>query len=367
MNRKIVFAFMILAAGVICTGCDGSSLDELVPVRDLSYNRIEKNTALVVRGDITPAFDKPLELVGYEEKRYRENSDEFEALEEALKLKIKSVNCQVGEQVKKGDVLVSFTSEELDRQIKDKEEEKRLAKLELEHIKKLAKLDTSSDYSGRITGIKQQIKICDLYIQDINDKYGEINIICEEDGAVRYINPSLYDGYVVTNNDLIIVSRDAGYYEAKVDDTVSFDPEKTYEAGSGAAKYELRVMDDALENNDENNNNGNNNDANDKNEGDTDGDPVINENGTHTIYFKPVNSDGKMLEKTILMEAELDVVKDVCYVDKQAIISKESGDYVYMVDEEGRRRAISVKKGDIVGDYCIILDGLTGGERVTLP
>ena len=333
MNRKIVFAFMILAAGVICTGCGGSSLDELVPVRDLSYNRIEKNTALVVRGDITPAFDKPLELVGYEEKRYRENSDEFEALEEALKLKIKSVNCQVGEQVKKGDVLVSFTSEELDRQIKDKEEEKRLAKLELEHIKKLAKLDPSSDYSGRITGIKQQIKICDLYIQDINDKYGEINIICEEDGAVRYINPSLYDGYVVTNNDLIIVSRDAGYYEAKVDDTVSFDPEKTYEAGSGAAKYELMVMD----------------------------------NGTHTVCFKPINSDGKMLEKTILMEAELDVVKNVCYVDKQAIISKESGDYVYVIDEEGRRRAVSVKKGDIVGDYCIILDGLSGGERVTLP
>ena len=77
MNIKIFLLLLILC--VICTGCGESSLDELVPVRDLSYNRIEKNTVLVVKGDITPVFDKPLELVGYEEKRYRENSDEYTA------------------------------------------------------------------------------------------------------------------------------------------------------------------------------------------------------------------------------------------------------------------------------------------------
>lgn len=362
MNRKSVFAFMFFVVGVTCTctGCGESSLDEMVPVRDLSYNRIEKNTVLVVKGDITPVFDKPLELVGYEEKRYRENSDEYEALESAYKLELKAVNCQVGGQVKKGDTLVSFTSEELDQQIDEKKEEKRLAELELKHVEKLAKLDPASDYSGQLEGIKQQIKICDLYIQDINDKYGEINIICEDDGVVRYINPSLFDGYVVPNSDLIIVSWDKGYYEAQVEDTVAFDAAKTYEAGSGVEKYELKLMDEEelLDRKAEDN----------EDVSDLEGESVNDAaQHTHTVYFKPVNSDGRMLEKTILMETELNTLRNVCYVDKQAIISKDEGDYVYVVDEEDHKRAVSVKTGDIVGDYCIILEGLSGGEIVTLP
>ncbi|MBR1599329.1 MAG: hypothetical protein IJ661_10540 [Lachnospiraceae bacterium] len=358
MNRMIVIVFVFIIVCVTCTGCGSSSLDELVPVRDLSYNRIEKNTALVVKGDITPVFDKPLELVGYEERKYREDSEEYEALEAVYKLKLASVNCQVGGQVRKGDVLVSFTSDELDKQIKEKEEEKRLAKLELQHVKELEEIDDEAVYSEQIRSIKQQIKICDLYIQDISSKYKEINIICEEDGVVRYINPSLLEGYVVPNSDLIIVSRDDGYYEAQADDTISFDVTKTYEAGSGVERYELKVME----------NDAGNTDDNDENDDTLSSmDTAINDEKKHTVYFKPINKDGRMLEKTILMETELNVLKNVCYVDKQAIIRKDDGDYVYVVDEQDHRRAVSVKTGDIVGEYCIILEGLSGGETVTLP
>ena len=358
MNRMIVIVFVFIIVCVTCTGCGSSSLDELVPVRDLSYNRIEKNTALVVKGDITPVFDKTLELAGYEEIKYREDSEEYEALEAVYKLKLAAVNCQVGQQVRKGDVLVSFTSEELDKQIKEKEEEKRLAKLELQHVKELEEIDDESGYSEQIKSIKQQIKICDLYIQDISSKYEEINIICEEDGVVRYINPSLLEGYIVPNSDLIIVSRDDGYYEAQVDDTISFDESKAYEAGSGMERYELKVMENAAGNMDDN-------DVKDNTL--SSADSAINDEKKHMVYFKPINNDGRMLEKTILMETELNVLENVCYVDKQALISKDDGEYVYVVDDQGHRRAVSVKTGDIVGEYCIILEGLSGGETVTLP
>ncbi|MCR5700854.1 MAG: hypothetical protein K6G76_01770 [Lachnospiraceae bacterium] len=358
MNKMIMTFFSMLIISLICTGCENTSMDELVPANDITYNKIEKNTVVVEKGDITPVFDKPLELAGYEEKKYREDSDEYEALKAAYELTLKSVNCEVGQKVKKGDVLVSFTSKELDGQIKEKQEEKRLAALELEHIKKLAKINDTENYDEQMESIKQQIKICDLYIQDISDKYNEINIVCEEDGVVRYIDSSLFDGYVATNSDLIIVSKDDGYYETEVDNTVSFDAEKTYEAGSGATKYELAVLekvdgklsDEKAENNERISN------TNEK-----------KEPQTHVAYFKPINNNGQMLEKSIRLETELNTLKDVCYVDKQAIIRMENAEYVYMVDDEGKRRAVKVITGDVVDNYCIILDGLSGGERVALP
>jgi hypothetical protein len=61
MNRILLTVFVSLIV-LDCAGCTGQSMDELVPVRELSYNRVEKNTVIVQKGDITPAFDKPLEL-----------------------------------------------------------------------------------------------------------------------------------------------------------------------------------------------------------------------------------------------------------------------------------------------------------------
>ena len=364
MNRILLTVFVSLIV-LDCAGCTGQSMDELVPVRELSYNRVEKNTVIVQKGDITPAFDKPLELAGYEEIRYRENSDEYSALETAYNITLKAVNCEVGQYVKKGDVLVSFASAELDRQIKDKQEEKRLASLELEHIKKLERIDSNTDYSAQIEGIRQQIKICELYIQDINDEYAKINIICEENGVVRYVNPSLFDGYVMPDSDLVIVSHDKGYYEAEVDDTVTFDKSGTYVAGNCDARYELKVMDEA------------DNDSADKTMIDDNsynadvsedaGDLSYEQQNKKKVYFTPIDNNNTILEKTIQLQTKLKAVKNVCYVDRQAIISKDDNEYVYVVDDKGRRRAVEVKTGDVVDNYCIILDGLKGGETVSLP
>lgn len=369
VQGRCVLILGMSAVAVLLTGCRGmAALDALVPVRELTYNRVEKNTAVVVKGDITPVFDKTLELSGYEETRYRENNEEFEALEDAYKLTLKAVNCQVGKQVKKGEVLVSFSSAELDREINERKEERRLKELELEHIEKLAELDKASDYSGQLAAARQNIKVCDLYIQDINSKYDEINIVCEKDGVVRYINPELAMGRVVTGTDLIIVSQDDGYYKAAIEDTVSFDTTRTYIAGNGAVGYELKVMDNAIVDNDE------------EAEIDKSGEPASEagdnaseemtgdgENADMRIVcFEPIDAEGKILENSIRLTTELNTVKNVCYVDKESIISTDNGDYVYVVNEDEKRRAVRVKTGDVVGDYCIILSGLYGGEIVVL-
>lgn len=360
MNHRIESALCALILCLVCVGCGREALDELVPVRELSYNRVERNTALVVKGDITPIFDEQLTLSGYEEQVYRVKAEEYENMVETYQLTLKQVTCGVGDMVKAGNVLVGYSSSELDGQIQEKEKEKRTAVLELEHVKRLAEIDSGTDYSGQLHSIEQQIKACDFYIEDVEEKYDEINIICERDGIVRYVNPTLYDGYVMPGSELVRVSQDNGYYQVEVDDTASFETGKAYPAGNSMAEYMLEVVEledasnimlDGVTEKHEN-----------KLEKQYE---MLTEN--RIIYFKPVDTDIKMLEKNVRLETELPVLRDVCYVNQRAVIHRGDCDYVYVVDEEGKRRACSVGLGRVVGEYQIITEGLAGGEVVTLP
>jgi hypothetical protein len=161
------------------------------------------------------------------------------------------------------------------------------------------------------------------------------------------------------------VSHDKGYYEAEVDDTVTFDKSGTYVAGNGAARYELKVMDEAENDSDDKAMIADNSDNADVSE--DAGDLSYEQQNKKKVYFTPIDNNNTILEKTIQLQTKLKAVKNVCYVDRQAIISKDDNEYVYVVDDKGRRRAVEVKTGDVVDNYCIILDGLKGGETVSLP
>ena len=61
------------------------------------------------------------------------------------------------------------------------------------------------------------------------------------------------------------------------------------------------------------------------------------------------------------------MLKDACYVNRQAVYEKNGQYFVYVVKDDGMREAHYITKGEQYGNYLVVKDGLEGGEKVELP
>ncbi len=335
--RKLNIAACALILSMSLTGCGGAVEDTLVPAEAPVYHAVVPKTAEVLRGDLTPQFSSRLDLLGFEQSRYQFSDAQYEELYGLYKMTIDEVRVDVGDHVRAGDVLVSFHSEELDKQIQDSEKSIRDANLEIDHLKKLSAIDPSEDHKNEIDQLNRDIEVSRLYIQDIQDTYGKLNIISKEEGYVSYVNPVLNDGYVIPGQDLVIVDQSRRIYVMEPSEIYNFKPGEIYTASSGGAKRKVQVVETP--------------------EG---------ESGSK-VYFEPVDADGEMLDKSIKLEIELPVMKDVCYVNKLAIYKKEEKYYAYVVREDGMHDVVEVTPGETVGNDIIIKEGLSGGEQLEMP
>ena len=87
--------------------------------------------------------------------------------------------------------------------------------------------------------------------------------------------------------------------------------------------------------------------------------------GTIMLKARFPNTDGQLwpgqfVTATLLLYEERDVVM----VPVPAVVEAESGNYVYVVDEENQAQQRPVVVGRTVGDDVIVTQGLTGGETV---
>jgi multidrug efflux pump subunit AcrA (membrane-fusion protein) len=86
-----------------------------------------------------------------------------------------------------------------------------------------------------------------------------------------------------------------------------------------------------------------------------------------TILFEPQNDMAGVTESdTLTMTINKPVIKNVVYVDKNAVTIKSDTSFVYTIDENGYRTPVEVEIGEQVDDYIVITSGLDGGEQVTL-
>ena len=109
-----VSACMILML-CLATGCGNADIDALVPAQDYSVSSMERTTADVQKGELTPEFNQQMELSGYSEIIYNVKENEFNELQAKYKPTLDKVTVKVGDWVQEGDTLVSFKSEVLEK------------------------------------------------------------------------------------------------------------------------------------------------------------------------------------------------------------------------------------------------------------
>lgn len=314
-----VKAFSVLTV----SGC-GATREELVRTNRIPYEKLAYQTVTVKKGSLTPHTTIMLKAQGYKKNTYGATNQE---------LTLESVNVSVGTHVKKGDILVSFKSEEIQQKIEDYSEQISQNNLLADHYEALMKIDSSQDYSRDIDSLKKDNEVAQLYLDEAREKLQRYQIVALEDGTITNMNKSLQSGVFEPGNDLITEVSGNGNYEADRPQGYDFTVGDVYTAVASDIEFELRVK-------------------------------AIDD---EKLVFEPVSDMSAISDADMLsMKVTRPIIENTLYVPDAAVHEVNGSYFVYTLDENGYRQAVWISVGDQIDEYRIITDGISEGEEVVV-
>lgn len=321
MKKRFLSA--LVCSTLFCSGCAARGA-EVVVIDHEPYERAGYQTTEVQKGDLQPKLELTLTADGYEQIIYDATN---------ANLQLDKVYVSVGDKVKKGDLLVSFRSESIQKTIDDYSEQADQNRLLVEHYTNLMRIDKTLDYSSDIKMLKQDIEVAGLYIEEAQGKLESYQIVAERSGTITDMNEYLQKGMFVPGRKQITQVCGSGNYTVDKPGNYDFSVGEIYQAAVGVVSYDLRVK----------------------------------KISKGKVIFEPISDMSSVSEDDELtMVVTKPELKNVIYVDASAVYEGSDSHYVYVVDEDGYRDAVEVKLGEQVDDYYVVTDGLAGGEKVTL-
>lgn len=329
MRRNDIAVFFVLM--LFLSGCH--QREEGLVVKRKPYEKKIYQTVKVQVGDLKPNLTLTLQESGQRIVHYRMKKGD---------LKLKKVCVREGEKVKKGALLVEFQSESLQQSIREYKKKIQENKLLKEHYTRLEKIDSDVDYSEEILSLKEDIRVAELYCKEAEKKQRSYEIRAKASGTITEINKNLKTGEYEAGASLIKEVCGSGIYRAETDDSYPFQKGDVFLAKVGAASCRMRLVKIQKK-------------------------KAESGRGFTTLLFQSESdmsmiSDGQKIS-VVISKPE---IKNVVYVDTKAVYRGEGEDYVYCLDENGYRDAVIVKTGDVVGNYTVVSEGLSGGETVTV-
>ena len=270
-----------------------------------------------------------------EKKKLEENGLKYGAVFERI-------NVAVGSYVKEGDLLVEFSSEDLDSRTKEVKAAIKEYEEEGAYLRKMAGADHSTDYSKQIKLADKQVEYNKELLKGIEKEYRSINIYAEEDGIVEYMNEDAQKGILVTNVPMIRTKQlSNSYYLSDETGKIKelFKTGETYNVSSSKLDDIMKVKCSKIEE---------------------------SQDGAGKVYFETVDP----IEKDCgILYVELEGIKkdNVIYVNRDFVYNR-SGDYfAYVAGDDGLLEMKKIQIGDQVAENFIILDGLKENDKVYKP
>jgi multidrug efflux pump subunit AcrA (membrane-fusion protein) len=335
LKNKKIYPALVMAVSLMLalTGCGGTTGSSVVSIPVSHYEKTGYSTVTVKQGDLESSISLVLKVEDFEKINYSSSEEGLE---------IDTLYVSAGDKVKAGDVLVSFKSDELQHTIDTYEEQNEQNQLLIDHYTRLMNIDSSNDYTQDIEMLKEDISVAQLYIEEAKERLENYSIVAKRSGTITYVSDYLESGHIVTDSTMITEACGSENYTAQTSDSYELNVGDVYTAGSGVALYDMKLIE--IE----------------------DGTDSAG-NFLRTLRFEPVSDMSAVSEQDLLtMEIEKPTLKNVVYVDSNAVHVSSGNYFVYVLDEDGYRDAVIVTVDDVVDGYTIIKDGLSGGEQVTL-
>lgn len=344
MQRQRKKTAVLIASSVLfLAGCRDTVSGELVTADRNLYNKLEYESAIVQKGDMQPEFEISLN---------QEAMVYYNYVVEGENLELEKVNISVGDYVKKGQELVVFKSEELEKKVEKLEEEVEKNRLLLEHVKKQKAINVDENnttdemnnslrksYDEQIKLLQDDINLSQIYLDEGRQALEKCRIKAKDDGTISFISNSLLNGVVVNNSEIVTEVCGDVRFNAEVKEDYEFKVGDVFHAESPKSEGDVVVT----------------------NVEDNDGRSV-------TVYFEPAGDDVSFFTgEKFIINIKKENLHNVVFVDKGALCTNKDGQqYVYILEEDGFRRVQFVKVSTITNGMAVISEGLEGGEEVTV-
>ncbi len=326
MKKWIRLAAIGMAVSVL-TGCGGAADTELETITLDTYERTTYETAEVMQGDLIPMVSLQLTPSAKESVTYQPLKDNME---------VKQVYVKNGDYVQKGDVMVTFKSEEVDEKIKQYNEEVDMMVMLVEHYEKLMEVNDELDYKDDIEQLKKDIDIKRMYISEENAKLSSYSIKAERSGVVSSVSDLLYYGTVGLGDKVVTVIYNEGdYYDATTDD-YPFQVGDIYEAKASLGTFEVELT------------------------------SIEDGNTSRTLHFRPLDMRNTANINLLELNIIKDVKKNVVYIPQKCVMELGETTFVYCLSEEGYKIPVEIEVGEEVEDNIIVNSGLKAGDRVVI-
>lgn len=313
---------------MLLTGCGRSNDQERANVRISEYEKITYETVSVERGDIVPTLTLEVTSDTFQRKNYFPRQDEME---------VDQIYVTEGDMVSEGQTLVSFKAGDISEQITGYENQRTEDQLLIDHYTRLMEIDENADHTEEIKTLKQDIEVCSLYIQELNAKLSSYSIKAEGQGTVIMVSDLLDYGVVNSGDNVLTVIYGTGEYYATTTDDYDFKVDEIYEATYANSTYSLRLA--SIE-------------------------KIEGEDGRKLNFAMAV--DGVTGVEKMAMVLEKPALKDVLYVPEDCVFFVDEKAYVYTLDDNGFREAVSVTVGQTIEGMTVIESGLNEGEKVVI-
>ncbi len=321
-----------LLATMLC-GCNKAGSIEVAVIEKDEYQKNGYETTTIKRGDI----DSTLEL-----SLKKEIEEEIEYSVEEADLEVDQILVNIGEQVKAGQVLVTFEAEELKKEITKYSAQVEKCRLMLEHYKRLANIDKKKDYKVEVEEMTDNLNLAQLYLDEENKRLQNCSIIAKQDGTISFISKTLSEGYVAPFTCMVTEICGQSRYTAETKDDYEFHIGDVFLASSDTIECNMKVT--AIED-------------------------IVGEgtegNTTRKITFEPeIAASDLGSEGDFSISIAKPKLTDVVFVPSLAINKKEDKEFVYVVSKDGFLDAVYVQTGESIDGMTIIKKGLNGGEEV---
>lgn len=322
----------IIICSLVCSmflaGCGKSNEQERANIKISEYEKITYETVSVEQGDIVPTLTLEVQSDTFQRKNYFPRMDEME---------VDQIYVTEGDMVEEGQTLVSFKAGDISEQITGYENQLTENQLLIDHYTRLMEIDDSQDYAETIKTIKQDMEVCGLYIQELNAKLESYSIKAEGRGSVIMVSELLDYGVVNSGDNVLTLIYGTGEYYATTTEEYDFKIDEVYEATYANSTYSLRLV--SIE-------------------------EIEGESGRKLNFTMAI--DGVTGVEKMAMVLNKPALKDVLYVPKDCVFYVDEAAYVYTLDENGFREAISVTVGQTIDGMTVIETGLTEGEKVVI-
>lgn len=336
-NRKLKTSCIVITTAMLLslTGCGSSDSESYIEPTIPEYTKQSFETTELQKGDLHPEFEVVIEAPECERITYYPSYDG---------MIIDKVYVSEGDVVKKGDILITFESENFDEEIEKYTSNISQNQILIEHYSRLASINPGVDYSQDIAALQNDIDVSNMYISELNKKKDAYTIKAEKDGSVGRITDTAKMAMVGgthlevnSNTNLISVDYGDGVFVGETTENYDFEVGQQYMAVSGVSEYPVELTD-------------------------------IEEEGKNKVMtFKGCDSNVNYTRvQNAKIVFEKPVLNNVSYIDKNCIFELDGKQCVYILDEKGFREIREVEVEQEVDGYLVIKSGIESGEKVVI-